>query len=162
NVISGTLPPAGDSLYEVTVTASDSATSAQISFAWDVKPRVMLAALADETTVGGESGSATATATSPDSVTYYADGLPTGLTINHTTGIISGSVDSDQIRQKPYLVRITAVDGNYLDSETFIWFVTAVQLNPIGDQTMPVGGSISLALSADSSDTSGLTYAVGG
>ncbi|EAQ98956.2 retention module-containing protein [Congregibacter litoralis] len=60
-------------------------------------------------------------------LTYSATGLPTGLTINASTGIISGTIDNSasQVAGGVYNVTVTATDGvNPPVSESFDWTVT--------------------------------------
>ena len=59
-----------------------------------------------------------------DALTFTADNLPQGLTLNPNTGIISGTLDNSSSVNGPYTVTITATDP---DGETveasFIWTV---------------------------------------
>ena len=62
-----------------------------------------------------------------DVLTYAVAGLPAGLTINSTTGIISGTIDrsASQIAGGVYSVTVTASDGKGgTASTTFSWTVT--------------------------------------
>ena len=62
-----------------------------------------------------------------DVLTYSATGLPAGLTINATTGVISGTIDrsASQLNGGVYSVTITASDGKGgTATSTFSWTVT--------------------------------------
>ncbi len=61
-----------------------------------------------------------------DTLTFSATGLPAGLTINTTTGVISGTIDpsASQVGGGSYSVTVTASDGNGgTASSTFTWAV---------------------------------------
>jgi large repetitive protein len=62
-----------------------------------------------------------------DALNYSATGLPAGLTINPTTGIISGTIDraASQPNGGVYSITVTASDGRGGSvSQTFSWTVT--------------------------------------
>ncbi len=56
-----------------------------------------------------------------NTLTYSATGLPTGLTINTTTGLISGTLSS--VNGSPFQVTVSANDGFDSGSVTFVWTV---------------------------------------
>ena len=74
-----------------------------------------------------------------DTITYSASGLPSGLSISATTGLISGTLTA---APGSYAVTITASDGMFATSQTFTWVIpnnrAPVVTNP-GDQ--PSGSS---------------------
>ena len=121
-VISGTLRTVGS--YSVTLTATDSGgLSTSQSFYWTAAA----APNNGPNTVGtlsastGNDGAAVAISTSSafsdpdgDTLTFSASGLPAGLTINASTGVISGTVDghaSTATSGGVYTVIVTANDG---------------------------------------------------
>jgi VCBS repeat-containing protein len=60
-----------------------------------------------------------------DVLTYSATNLPTGLTIDPATGVISGTIDSSASVGGPYNVIITADDGNGgTTTQSFVWSVS--------------------------------------
>jgi large repetitive protein len=62
-----------------------------------------------------------------DTLTYTAAGLPAGLTINPTTGVISGTIDNSasQVNGGAYTITVTASDGRGgTVTQTFSWSVT--------------------------------------
>jgi hypothetical protein len=85
----------------------------------DIAPTVSGPAL--QTTVEGMSVSVGITATDPDSpsLTYGASGLPSGLSVNATTGLISGTVGVGSTGVHP--VTVSAADGLYVTTRTFNW-----------------------------------------
>lgn len=60
-----------------------------------------------------------------DPLTYSATGLPNGLGINTTTGLISGTINA---APATYSVTVTATDGSDSDSTTFDWIVLPVYI----------------------------------
>jgi len=62
------------------------------------------------------------TASDPDgdALTYNATGLPTGLSINTTTGVISGTVAAPA---GVYPVTVSVTDGSLTTNQTFTWTV---------------------------------------
>jgi CshA-type fibril repeat protein len=82
--------------------------------------------------VDGASGVSVATAGSFSDVdnttlTYSATGLPAGLTINASTGVISGTIDrsASQVGGGVYTVRVTAIDAaGLMATQSFTWTVT--------------------------------------
>jgi len=56
-----------------------------------------------------------------DAITYGATGLPPGLSINTTTGLISGTLAPASAGT--YTVTVTASDGSKSTSTTFTWTV---------------------------------------
>ena len=62
-----------------------------------------------------------------DPLTFNAEGLPPGLTIDPVTGVISGTLDNSASVDGPYNVTITATDpdGEFI-STSFIWTVNNI------------------------------------
>ncbi|MEF8843520.1 MAG: Ig-like domain-containing protein, partial [Haloarculaceae archaeon] len=92
------------------------------------------AALPDQTNVDGETISVDVSGNfsdvdASDTLTYSAGTtLPTGLTIDTNTGVISGTIDDSASQNGPYSVTITADDNsgtaNATQTDTFEWTVT--------------------------------------
>jgi large repetitive protein len=60
-----------------------------------------------------------------DTLTFSAAGLPPGIGIDPTTGILSGTLAANASQGGPYTVRITATDGNGgTVTQNFTWAVT--------------------------------------
>ena len=94
-----------------------------------------------------------------DSFTYSATGLPTGLSINPTTGEIAGTVDNSASQGGPasdgvYSVTVTVDDGNGgTVDQTFSWVITnpaPVAVNDIDSVTNQVNTVSGNALTNDS------------
>jgi len=87
--------------------------------------------IGDQTNKEGDAVSLQVSASDPENniLTYDATGLPTGLSINHTTGLISGTIANNSA--KTYEVTITVTDngtpqGNAVPVK-FNWVVTSAQ-----------------------------------
>ena len=103
--------------YPVIVDASDGSYNAAQSFTWQVKNAagpVTLTNPGDQTNNEGDSVSLTLSGSdtiSGHTLSYAAFGLPSGLSINAGTGLISGTVAVGDSAYGPYTVMVTANDG---------------------------------------------------
>ena len=144
--ISGTISGAV-SKYSVKVTVSDGqGGSASQSFTWNVSalsvtnPGTQNNAVADKVSLSTISASGLP---SGDTLTYSASGLPASLSINKTTGVISGKVTG---AAQAYSVTVTANDGHGGSaSQTFTWNVSVLSLTNPGGQNNAVGDAVSLS-----------------
>jgi len=135
-LISGTLPFTSAGSYNVTATASDGLLSQSRSFTWAVtntNRTPVLSQPANQVSTIGASVSLTLSASDPDgtAVTYQAAGLPPGLTLTTTTGVIAGTLSPDSAGV--YAVTVTASDGSLIASRTFAWSVNTSDLPLQGD-----------------------------
>jgi Putative Ig domain len=126
----GTIPynPAFDFNLDGAVDATDygiftSAYNAE----WTMQTDVVLPSPGDQTNSDGDAVSVSAAAidVAGNAVTYAADNLPIGLSINSSTGTISGTIDSSADIAGPYSVTVTATDStaDVSVSQTFNWTV---------------------------------------
>jgi hypothetical protein len=129
------------------------------TFSWTVAPRITVSPIDDQDNTEGDAASLQVTATSPDGapLTYTADGLPDGLSIDPATGLISGYLSHQAAATGSYAVTVTATDGTYTGSQTFDWDVAEnpPQLTVQADQSVLVGATVTLQASA--TDPSGIT-----
>jgi hypothetical protein len=103
-------------------------------------------------------------------LTYAAAGLPVGLWIDPTSGIIEGQVDYSAAEVVPggqYTVTVSADDGvGHTANTTFAWDISDTPLAPwLGYPTMQdnaVGDAVSLQLQAGDDDGSALTFSATG
>ena len=92
-----------------------------------------------------------------ESLTYSASGLPGGLSIDGTTGLIAGTIDYWAAVGSPYTVIVTATDpGGLTGNATFTWNVANTNQTPVvtnpGAQTSAEGAVISLQIGANDPD----------
>jgi hypothetical protein len=105
-------------------------------------------------------------ATDPDgdTITYSATGLPPSLTVNASTGLISGTLSYTS--SGTHTVVVTATAGGGSDSETFTWTVTNTNRAPVvtnpGAQTSFQGVAASVAMTATDADGQTLTFSATG
>lgn len=87
-----------------------------------------------------------------DVFTYTATGLPTGITINPDTGVITGSLASSASQSGPYTVTVIASDASDETAEsTFTWHI----LNPApiaGDDGFQLNENTSIVSSVADND----------
>lgn len=120
-LIYGTPTTAGS--YKVTVTVSDPYGSGSATFTWTVwtVDKVSVTSPGNQTTALGAAASLQTHATSSAGLplSYSASGLPAGLSINHSTGLISGKTKA----AGRYPATVTVSDGVTSGSVTFLWSV---------------------------------------
>ncbi|MBY0232446.1 MAG: putative Ig domain-containing protein, partial [Gemmataceae bacterium] len=133
-------------------TVTQGASSARVRFYWAVSSRVAIAFIADQTSVVGESVSLAVLATIPGggALTDSATGLPSGVSINSSTGVISGT-PATATQRTPASVTVTASQGSCSASRTFKWHV----------ETPVVSGGLT-ARSVSYSESKGHRLSVGG
>jgi sugar lactone lactonase YvrE len=93
-----------------------------------------------------------------DVLTYSATGLPTGLSINASTGTISGTVTTAGV----YGVQVTVTDGALSTLVSFTWTVTTPNspptIQPITNRQGLVGDVVSLQVSASDPNGDPISY----
>jgi RHS repeat-associated protein len=181
--ISGTIASGADvsSPYLVTVTATDSGVGvvAVQPFVWNVQSGATGAGVVTLANPGlhenhdGNSVSLSLTASDSDSnaLTFSATGLPSGLSINSSSGVISGFISSGADSSSPYLVTVTAADSvaDASAAQAFVWVVTPVASTPTvvtltnpGMQVNLNGDSVDFSLTAADSASNALTFTESG
>src|SRR5207248_1075000 len=114
-LISGTLSYASAGTYNVTATASDASLAPRGAVTWtvtNVNRAPTLTTPSNQTSAEGTSVSLQLSASDPDgdTLTYSATGLPPALTVNTTSGLISGTLPSASAGT--YSVTATVSDGS--------------------------------------------------
>ncbi len=144
--IGGTLTGSANT-YSISVTASDGqGASASQSFTWNVStlsvtnPGTHNGAVGDSVTLQIQSGGLP----SGDSWTYAATGLPSGLSINTSSGRISGTITGSA---NTYSVSVSASDGQGASaSQSFTWNVSTLSVTNPGTHNGAVGDSVALQI----------------
>ena len=124
-LISGTPTTVG--VYNGSLTATDGTQTISTYLSFNVAPVVHSPVIATPVAQVSASGSPVTLAMSAsdpdgDSLTFEASGLPPGLSINATSGVISGSAIAEGIYNPT--VRVTDPGGLFV-STSFAWTVTA-------------------------------------
>ncbi len=105
-----------------------------------------------------------ATDSDGDALTYGVSGLPPGLTINASTGFISGRLSREGAGVYPVIATVS--DGTLSHSQPFLWTVTHVNRVPVlavpGAQTHAEGSTIGLQLWATDADGDALVFGAAG
>jgi hypothetical protein len=166
-VITGTVSYSAAGPHSVTITVSDGPTFTNVGFSWDVQ-NVNLAPLlvppSNRSSPVGATVSLQIVASDPDGtpLTYGASGLPTGLTINTATGLVTGILGA----AGSYSVTVQVSDGLLPITAAFSWTVLSLNQAPIlaapGNQGSSVGITSSLQLFAADFDGNTLTFAASG
>ena len=168
-VISGTLSAgdAANSPYLVDIAAISGGNAASQSFLWTVNPKISVTAIDDQTSTEGTAVGlqVSASETGVTAFTFSADNLPAGLSINSSTGLITGTVlTGDALNGPDYFVTVKVTDGTYSASVYFWWtveFATAPgnpSVQSIGNQSSVVGQTVSLSVNATDSPGFYLDY----
>jgi hypothetical protein len=133
--ISGTIATGASdfSPYSVTVSVDDGeAPAVDVTFEWTVgrdnsPPEVTNPG--DQSNTEGDTVSLQIVATDPDgdSLEFSAIGLPSGLSINTSTGLISGVIDTGASASSPYDVTVSVDDGYAAPVQViFTWTVESL------------------------------------
>ncbi len=165
--ITGTISDGGS--YQPTITATDGTYTGSTTFNWSVSSPIAITDQGDQTNNDGDTGVSvqiSATDNASGTVSFSASGLPSGLSINSSTGAITGTVGSSADTSSPYTSVITVTDGTNTAIDTFTWYVNpsdpVVVFNP-GSQTNADGDMVALPIEAsDSTAGATLYYAVSG
>jgi prepilin-type N-terminal cleavage/methylation domain-containing protein len=140
--------------FSVTVTTVDAkAATVTTSFGWTITagPAIGAPTAVGQANPVGTAISLASTATLGSGVyTWSATGLPGGLSINPSTGLISGTINAGT----RYITTVAVVDSaGGTASVSFVWAVSASGTtlrvtNPTGDLTTAVGAVVSLTAAA--------------
>ncbi len=144
-------------------TSTGETNNQPFGFVWDRRvsapvphPPAFNQDLGDRSDAEGALVSLPSPATDPDGdpLAYSATGLPPGLGIDPSTGLISGTITYDASPGSPYSVVVRVQDpGGLFDTDSFTWTVTDTNRPPafdqdLGDRTDPEGAVVSLRVSS--------------
>ena len=147
--------------YTVTVVANDGTYSAQQSFLWSLANPITIADVAAQGKSEGDSVSLSLSSSGGGTLSYAAKGLPAGLSINPSTGAITGTVAVGT--RGTYDVTVLVGDGTYSAAKSIPFTIG----NPI-TITVPAtranfeGDTTSWSLAATDTSSGTLTYAAVG
>ena len=157
--------------YSITVIVTDNGSptkNAQTSFTWNVSAFNNAPTI---TTISGQTNitkdvinlSVSASDSDGDTLNFSATGLPSGLSIDSSTGLISGTISDDAGDNSSYSVTITVTDDGAKSAQaSFTWnvstFNNAPTITAISDQTNITKDVVSIQVSALDSDDDTLSY----
>jgi Putative Ig domain/Protein-glutamine gamma-glutamyltransferase len=149
--------------FTPSIVVSDGTSSSSTTFTWTVGNGITLNGLGNQWSSTGESITLTvgASYTGSGTLTYTASGLPLGLSIDTSTGAITGTISSTAADIGSFTAVVTVSDGSSSTSETLVWTVDAagdIVLSSPGDQSGDEGDSVSLGLSASYTGTGSLVF----
>ncbi|MFY0408064.1 putative Ig domain-containing protein [Solicola sp. PLA-1-18] len=162
--ISGTPTATGSSSVTVTVTDTVSRKTGTTTFTLNVVPAPIVTAPGTQTTTKGGTVSLSISSTCGNGpCTYTASGLPSGLSIDSSTGRISGNVASNAVSTT---VRVTATDaaGGTGTSAAFSWTINnAPTAAALDDRTTSRSTAVNVGFAGTfSGGTSPYTYSATG
>ena len=105
----------------------------------------------------------TATDALNNPLTYTVANLPAGLSLNATSGMITGTIAASAHTGSPYATTVTASDGTYSNTATFTWTVNpVVTVTTVSNQDNKEGDPVSVQVSAMDAKNNTLTYTATG
>ena len=169
-LISGTLTYASAGTSSVTVSVSDGTASADQTFTWtvtNVNQPPTLTDVPDRTDPENTLVAIPLAGADLDpgtTLTYSATGLPAGLSVDASTGLISGTFGYTSAGA--HAVIATVSDGDLTSSQTFTWTVTNVNQSPVltalTGRTDAENATVSLPVVATDPDGDALTFSATG
>jgi VCBS repeat-containing protein len=169
-LISGTISNSGTStgVFDVTIAAFHGAVTTRQTLTWTIQPYVTVEPLVDQATPEGQMVSLQVVAsTAGGTLSYSAEGLPSGVTINSTTGFISGIVVPGNSRHGPLPVSVAVMANGFATSRLLTWTVTRLSntapiLSSPGSQTSVVGDIVSVPITVSDADNDLLSFTADG
>lgn len=139
-------------MSEISLCSDSVGASATTTFNWEVDPLVTVLNPGDQTNCEGDSVSLAVQAfdAAGNTLIYSASNLPSGLSIDSSTGLIAGEI-TGAVEGTPYSVTVTATDGSIAASQSFNWSIVPINLVNPGDQENLSGDAVSLQLSGSDS-----------
>src|SRR2546430_3120860 len=142
-LISGTPTTAGT--YSVTISATNAGGTGSATLTLTIKPAppVITSSLTATGTVGAAFSYQITASNSPTS--FNATGLPSGLTVNTSTGLISGTPAAGTDAGSPYSVTISATNSGGTGSATLT--ITIKPAKPVITSPLTASGQVGVAFS---------------
>lgn len=157
--IAGTLSYTAAAVYSVGIKVSDAnGAFTVVAFTWTVNNvnRPPTVSAPNRTNAENDTVAYATTAADPDldTLTYSASGLPAGISINSSTGALTGTLD--YTTAGTYTPTITVGDGTVTASAPFVWLVTETNAPPVltnpGNLVNDEGETISRQIAATDID----------
>ena len=149
--------------YSVTILVGDGTSSATQSFNWTINSPITITTPDDQTNNDGDSVSLSISASGSGTLTYSVLDLPPGLSVNPSTGAISGTVALGDSGIGSFSPTIVVSNGTYASSTNFNWTINgAITISDPGDQANVVGDTVSLQLVAADTGVGTMSYAAWG
>ena len=167
--ISGTIAAgaAAGGPYQVVVTASDGAYSGSLAFVWTVAAGPL--SMTDPERQSGVEGQQVALQVQANdsdgaALLYTATGLPDGLILNPTSGLISGTIAAGDAANGPYFVTVTAWGADGCSAgQSFGWDVASpVTITALADQSGAEGDAVNLQVQGADQYGGALSYSATG
>ena len=159
-MITGTAPTGANSTSTITVSVTDGSgvTATSTTFKWNVTnlaSSFTTRTTSDASAVSLDLDNFTTGGTGP--YTYTASALPSGLSLNSSTGVISGTTQnltSSSVKTSAVTITVTDSTGARITTSPFAWYVT--------DMKWSLPSTVSTPLGTNMSGYSAATYVSGG
>ena len=126
-VISGTTTTTGTSSVQLGITDAAGRSGTPVTFIWNVwAGPTIVTPPAQVSTQGTAANLSVSYGCSYAPCTFTASGLPAGLTINSSTGLISGTPTASTTTTTSVIVTVTDPSGNAASTSSFSWTVYAL------------------------------------
>jgi hypothetical protein len=164
-LISGTISQSASvsAVYAVSVSVTDGTNVAVQNFNWNLA-EIELVNPGDASNFVGDAVSIPVLAHDDfnQPISYSAVGLPSGVGINATTGLISGTVGAPMSGDGVYSVTLTATAGVYSSSTTFNWSVSQLSLTAPSNPINADGDAVSLTVASNAPAGTNLQFSASG
>src|SRR5262249_25378659 len=94
------------------------------------------------------------------SLTYSASALPTGLSLNASTGLISGTISA--ATNSTFATSLSVTDGTNTVVDALTWSIGPILLSDPGSQTSHAGDAVSLQIQAYDLNNAAILYSAVG
>jgi hypothetical protein len=129
-------------------------------------PAGWVAQIGNQTNIEGDAVNISTVAASSipnDTLTYSATNLPDGLSINSSTGVISGTISAGDAAAGDnglgdYNVTVSATDGTFTGTTKFLWTVSPHIAVQVANQVNMEGDNVNVQVQASALGNPPLTY----
>jgi hypothetical protein len=116
--------------YTTTFTASDGTYCTSVTFTWSISSPILIMDPGIQNFSVGSSITLPVQANDSTSgtLTYIASGLPSGVAINPSTGVITGTISNSTDAVGSFNVQISVTDGSYSAVQPVVWNAASYSL----------------------------------